>query len=470
MSYTPLATEAGSTVTVVYQVCQGTVCNTATVTITVLAGDLDGDGNPDNTDPNPSVPTANGDTVSGAFGGSTTVNILANDDFLANDGNTITQAGGTAQGTVSFDPITGLMSYTPLATEAGSTVTVVYQVCQGTVCNTATVTITVLAVSQPVSDIGTVTSTGGTAILNVAANDKMNGVPATLGTTGNATVSQSGIWPVGITLNPLTGAVTVAAGTVPGVYNVVYELCDKLTPTTCNTATSIITVGESPKIAIIKTATFDDNNGDGYAQAGETITYKFEISNTGNVPLTNVVVIDLLPGIVLTGGPIALGVAQTDTTSFEAKYSLTQADINKGNVENQAKVTALSPIGTLVSDLSDNETITDDKPTVLGISGCIIEVFNAVAPNGSGDNKVFRIRGLECYSDNTVEIYNRWGVLVFERAGYNNDDRAFRGVSEGRVTINQSEELPEGTYYYILRYKDSAATSFEKAGYLYINR
>jgi hypothetical protein len=28
------------------------------------------------------------------------------------------------------------------------------------------------------------------------------------------------------------------------------------------------------------------------------------------------------------------------------------------------------------------------------------------------------------------------GVLVFERAGYNNDDRAFRGVSEGRVTSN----------------------------------
>jgi hypothetical protein len=46
------------------------------------------------------------------------------------------------------------------------------------------------------------------------------------------------------------------------------------------------------------------------------------------------------------------------------------------------------------------------------------------------------------------------GVLVFERTGYNNDDRAFRGVSEGKVTIKQSEELPEGTYYYILRYKD----------------
>jgi hypothetical protein len=47
------------------------------------------------------------------------------------------------------------------------------------------------------------------------------------------------------------------------------------------------------------------------------------------------------------------------------------------------------------------------------------------------------------------------GSLVFERTGYNNDDRAFRGVSEGRVTVKQAEELPEGTYYYILRYKDN---------------
>ncbi|MBX9807569.1 MAG: gliding motility-associated C-terminal domain-containing protein, partial [Flavobacteriaceae bacterium] len=104
------------------------------------------------------------------------------------------------------------------------------------------------------------------------------------------------------------------------------------------------------------------------------------------------------------------------------------------------------------------------------ITGCIIEVFNAVSPNGDGDNDVFYIRGLECYPDNTVEIFNRWGVLVFERDHYNNDDRAFRGVSEGRVTVNQSEELPEGTYYYVFKYKDSNANGHQQAGYLYINR
>ena len=412
-----------------------------------------------------------------ATGGTAIPNVAANDKVngvpatLGTTGNATVAESGVWPTGITLNPSTGAV--TVAAGTVPGVYNVVYTLCDKLTPSTCIIVInkiTVLPVVVPVTESMSILSTGGIVFANIASNDTVNGVPATLGTTGNATVAELGTWPAGITLNPLTGAVTVTAGTPAGVYNVVYELCDKLTPITCNTVTSIITVGESPKIAIVKTASFDDNNGDGYAQAGETITYKFEISNIGNVPLTNVVVIDLLPGIVLRGGPIALGVGQTDTTSFEAKYSLTQADINKGNVENQAKVTAVSPIGTLVSDLSDNEMITDDKPTVLGISGCVIEVFNAVAPNGNGDNKVFRIRGLECYSDNTVEIYNRWGVLVFERAGYNNDDRAFRGVSEGRVTINQSEELPEGTYYYILRYKDSAATSFEKAGYLYINR
>jgi gliding motility-associated-like protein len=111
--------------------------------------DTDGDGNPDNTDPNPLVPTAKDDEFSVIVGFPITVNILANDDYLANDDNTITQIGGTAQGTVTFDPITGTMSYVPSAGEStgANTVTVVYEVCQGTgstkVCATATVTLNI---------------------------------------------------------------------------------------------------------------------------------------------------------------------------------------------------------------------------------------------------------------------------------------------------------------------------------------
>ncbi|MFV8361748.1 tandem-95 repeat protein, partial [Flavobacterium sp. LS1P3] len=52
------------------------ICVIQDLTITVPNGDLDGDGNPDNTDPNPSVPTANDDALSAAFGAAATVNIL----------------------------------------------------------------------------------------------------------------------------------------------------------------------------------------------------------------------------------------------------------------------------------------------------------------------------------------------------------------------------------------------------------
>ena len=67
-------------------------------------------------------------------------------------------------------------------------------------------------------------------------------------------------------------------------------------------------------------------------------------------------------------------------------------------------------------------------------------------------NERFYIRGIECYPDNTVQIFNRWGVLVFERDHYNNNDIVFKGFSEGRTTVKESNGLPEGTYYYIINY------------------
>jgi gliding motility-associated-like protein len=124
--------------------------------------------------------------------------------------------------------------------------------------------------------------------------------------------------------------------------------------------------------------------------------------------------------------------------------------------------------GTIVS--STSVEMTPDCPIVLGALECVIEVFNAISPNGDGSNDFFRIEGLNCYPDNRVEIYNRWGVLVFERTGYNNNDRVFRGLSEGRVTIKPSEELPTGTYFYIIKYNDTDSKGREKSGYLYLNR
>ncbi|RLJ30632.1 gliding motility-associated-like protein, partial [Flavobacterium lindanitolerans] len=114
-----------------------------------------------------------------------------------------------------------------------------------------------------------------------------------------------------------------------------------------------------------------------------------------------------------------------------------------------------------------NMNVNDD---CVVLAPCEIIVHNAMTPNGDGLNEFFQIEGLDCYPNNTVEIYNRWGVLVFDAQGYDNTTKVFRGVSEGRATVKKSEELPDGTYYYVLKYVDAEGRSREKASYLYINR
>jgi hypothetical protein len=90
---------------------------------------------------------------------------------------------------------------------------------------------------------------------------------------------------------------------------------------------------------------------------------------------------------------------------------------------------------------------------------------------------VFFIDNIEdtnCYPDNTVEIYNRWGVLVYETKNYNNTTNFFAGTSRGRTTINQSVDLPSGTYFYVLNYTSFGETGKTqvntKNGYLYLTR
>jgi uncharacterized repeat protein (TIGR01451 family)/gliding motility-associated-like protein len=221
---------------------------------------------------------------------------------------------------------------------------------------------------------------------------------------------------------------------------------------------------------VVKTAKFNDENNDGFAQAGETITYSFEVTNTGNTPLTNVTISDPLPGVVMTGTPLTLAVGERNSSNFKGQYVIKQSDINSGSISNQATVYGTTPSGLVVEDKSDELNLVNDNPTVLSVTGCALKVFNAVSPDGSGQNDRFYIRGLECYPENSIAIFNRWGVLVFERENYNNDDKAFRGISEGRVTLEKSSELPVGTYFYMLKYKDSNNNTFEKSGYLYLNR
>ena len=103
---------------------------------------------------------------------------------------------------------------------------------------------------------------------------------------------------------------------------------------------------------------------------------------------------------------------------------------------------------------------------------CPVIVYNALSPNNDGSNDIFLLDGIDCYPNNRVEIFNRWGVSVFETRGYNNVDKVFRGYSDGRATVSRDSQLPTGTYFYVLSYEyqnGNTSRTIEKSGYLYIN-
>ncbi|WP_200831827.1 gliding motility-associated C-terminal domain-containing protein, partial [Aquimarina sp. AU474] len=98
-----------------------------------------------------------------------------------------------------------------------------------------------------------------------------------------------------------------------------------------------------------------------------------------------------------------------------------------------------------------------------------VTVFSGLSPNGDGVNDVFMIDGIERF-ENKLEIYNRWGVKVFESKNYGRNDNFFSGISNGRTTISDKDQLPVGTYYYVLEYVLGSGERKSRMGYLYINR
>ena len=126
-----------------------------------------------------------------------------------------------------------------------------------------------------------------------------------------------------------------------------------------NSFVSIPVVLNAPIVELLKSSTFNDESGDGFAQVGETISYAFSVQNTGNVTLTNITLAD--PTVTVSGGPIAsLAPAAIDTTTFTATYTLVAADLLALQVTNSATVTAIPPSGPNISDVSDSQNPGDD--------------------------------------------------------------------------------------------------------------
>ncbi|WP_264560116.1 gliding motility-associated C-terminal domain-containing protein [Flavobacterium sp. N2270] len=89
---------------------------------------------------------------------------------------------------------------------------------------------------------------------------------------------------------------------------------------------------------------------------------------------------------------------------------------------------------------------------VVFVESCTIP--KGVSPNGDGLNDSWDLSGFDVKK---VEIFNRYGKEVYSKSNYTNE---WVGKS------NNGNELPDGTYYYVIQFNDMAS----RTGWVYINR
>ncbi|MEE8522568.1 MAG: PQQ-dependent sugar dehydrogenase, partial [Thermoanaerobaculia bacterium] len=128
-------------------------------------------------------------------------------------------------------------------------------------------------------------------------------------------------------------------------------------------AAESVPLAQNPAIGLVKTGLLD-LGGDGVATVGDLINYLFDVTNTGNVTLTDVTVSDpMVSPVTCPGGApgtpdLIPNLAPGATASCTGSYAITQADLDAGVKDNTAAVDADDPGGNPVSDQdSHSETI-----------------------------------------------------------------------------------------------------------------
>jgi uncharacterized repeat protein (TIGR01451 family) len=150
-----------------------------------------------------------------------------------------------------LDDATGIVSVPP-ATPEGS-YTIVYEICEilnTSNCDTATITVVVSAVDiVAVDDDYTTTPVNGfdgnPSLGNALDNDTLNAVPADIADVTITVITPATPVSVGDpvpSLDVATGVVSVPPATPAGTYTIVYQICEDLNMSNCDTATITVLV------------------------------------------------------------------------------------------------------------------------------------------------------------------------------------------------------------------------------------
>ena len=274
--------------------------------------------------------------------------------------------------------------------------------------------------------------------ISVLDNDRFNGEkpkPEDVDITVISTL------PEGIELDTSTGKIKVKTGASIGEHTLRYRVCPKGSTNDCQEGEAKVKV--QPNLTL-KNHTFDKPINSALSETHTNSVLK-DGTLDGQPIKSSDVTIEILDkggieGVTINADGQVVIPKGAPSGTYTVEYEVTSKEYG---VKKTAKVTV---------------TINNDAT---------LEFYNAISTDEGSQNNGFIIKNIDLYPNNNLKIFNRYGVLVYEKDGYTNAD-PFKGFSTGRATVNKDGKLPQGTYYYVLEYTDGQNQSQQKAGWLYI--
>lgn len=373
--------------------------------------------------------------------------IVTNNDTL--NGNLVTTSNTdvtpTTNGPLSIDA-NGVLAMTP--NTVPGTYTINYEICEtGAIpanCDTATVTVTVsTSIIIAVDDSFVFDSLGGTtpSVLN---NDTINGVPVIPDAPGvpiqpNSVFVTAVSVPAWLLFNP-DGTISVSPNTPSGTYPVVYQICEMLNPTNCDTAVATVVV--TNPLDLVMVGTYNDFNNDGFINVGDVINYQITLTNTGSTTITNLTACQFSMNVI--GGTLAsLNAGASNSTFFTGVHVITQAEINAGTVFG---------IICICGDSGVQNCLDGINTTLNQSNGIKLQAFIDSNSNGIKDaSEVFFNGGNFNYSINggaTTNLYTSTGInYLYESNPTNTYNLSFTTPHAGYVcsTTYTNITVPNGS-------------------------
>jgi gliding motility-associated-like protein len=212
--------------------------------------------------------------------------------------------------------------------------------------------------------------------------------------------------------------------------------------------------------------------------SGDKIQFTFSVQNNASFPLYQVdfrttdssVVLDrtfmqIIPPIAPgnTGGPYTVTIDSAAASLSQFCMYLTGHngiyDSINGLAATQCCTDSLGGICLPMitcgdTTICDTTVIIINDTTIIGGDTIIcccqfgsLTIANGITPNGDGKNDVFVINRPLCCDYISIEVYNRWGNVVYANPDYQND---WAGLN------NSGQRLVQGTYFVVIQLPDGS--------------